>query len=64
MTRLFLYIHKILVLLCILVTMFGCADKHADCVEEAQREYSNAHPETSYSQLILKRKDFDRRCPQ
>jgi hypothetical protein len=56
----------ILVLLCILVAfhMFGCADKHADCVEIAQREYSNAHPETSYSQLILKRQDFERRCPQ
>jgi hypothetical protein len=46
------------------VALLGCVDKHADCVEMAQREYSNAHPETSYSQLILKRKDFERRCPQ
>jgi hypothetical protein len=46
------------------IGVFGCADKHADCVEMAQREYSNAHPETSYSQLILKRQDFERRCPQ
>jgi len=43
--------------------MAGCVDKHSDCVETAQREYSNAHPETTYSQLILKRKDFERRCP-
>lgn len=50
--------------LLLLVFLFGCADKYADCVDVAQRQYSIAHPEATYSQLILKRKDFERRCPQ
>jgi hypothetical protein len=43
---------------------FGCADRHADCVEAAQHDYAEANPEKTYSQLIAKRQEFEKQCPK
>jgi hypothetical protein len=43
---------------------FGCADRHAACVEAAQSNYAAANPEKTYSQLVAKRQVFDRQCPK
>lgn len=50
--------------LLLLVSVLGCADKRADCIETARNSYVKMHPKMSYSELSTKGKEFERGCPQ